>query len=296
MMRMLKTGTVLLSIVMVVGCGTTSSACTDGVRDQEKGQRSFKNSLGMTMVGVQGGACTLGHADIELFQPRETVLANLYYIAMTEVTNAQYSEFDPFYTRTYPADLSTLAQPDAPVCGVSWFQADAFCNWLSLKEGKKYRLPTADEWEYCALAGRTVRYAWGDSWPPTPSQANLHFKDTLDEYVDADGYDETSPVTAFPPNPWGLYGMEGNVSEWCQDAWKTWARDQVNVNHKDYQWVRETMVSGHRVQCGLGWNWTISEKEPASDIKLNSYCSYRRPVDAQTGLHRWAGFRVVMEP
>lgn len=101
-----------------------------------------------------------------------------------------------------------FAQADRhPVVGVNWHDAVAYCEWLAKATGKPYRLPSEAEWEYAARAGTTTRYAWGDAI--TPKNAN-YFESKLGK---------TSEVGAYPPNPWGLYDVHGNVWEWVEDVW-----------------------------------------------------------------------------
>ena len=102
---------------------------------------------------------------------------------------------------------------DHPVVHVSWNDAMAYCAWA----GK--RLPTEAEWEYAARGGLVGKqFPWGDELEPGGEhrmnvwQGDFPTRNTL-----ADGHLGTAPVTAFPPNGYGLYNMTGNVWEWCAD-------------------------------------------------------------------------------
>jgi formylglycine-generating enzyme required for sulfatase activity len=119
-----------------------------------------------------------------------------------------------------------------PVVCVSWNDAQQFIAWINSKlppNKAKYRLPTEVEWEYAARAGTTTPTYWGD-----PSKqckfANVGDVSTIginwagyNAHVPRascnDGYSMTSPVGAFPPNPWGFYDMLGNVLQWMQDCY-----------------------------------------------------------------------------
>jgi formylglycine-generating enzyme required for sulfatase activity len=113
---------------------------------------------------------------------------------------------------------------DHPVVNVSWNDAVAFCEWLSQKEGKTYRLPTEAEWEYACRAGSRSRYWNGDDPEKLAEIANVGDRTAKDRFKDwgrhinsRDGYAFTSPVGAYRANTFGLYDMHGNVAEWCSD-------------------------------------------------------------------------------
>jgi formylglycine-generating enzyme required for sulfatase activity len=118
---------------------------------------------------------------------------------------------------------------DHPVVQVSWNDATAFCDWLSKKSGKTVTLPTEAQWEYACRAGTKTAYPWGNGpdlgvgWdncadqalkkalPNSPAEAALFSWD--------DGFAFTSPVGNFKANLFGLYDMNGNVLQWCQDRY-----------------------------------------------------------------------------
>jgi hypothetical protein len=114
---------------------------------------------------------------------------------------------------------------DCPVTGVSWNDAEAFCQWLTKKEQamgwltpqQKYRLPTNAEWD--AAAGPTT-YPWGNEWPPPPGSGNFAGGEiNTDRYIHGynDGYPRTSPVGTFRSNAYALLDMSGNVWQWTED-------------------------------------------------------------------------------
>jgi formylglycine-generating enzyme required for sulfatase activity len=108
-------------------------------------------------------------------------------------------------------------QTDAhPVVGVTWHDAQRYVQWLSAATGKRYRLPSEAEWEYACRAGTKTAFSFGDTI--TPEQANYDATFTYNGSPRGPCRQGTTPAGMFPPNPWGLYDMHGNVWEWVQDV------------------------------------------------------------------------------
>jgi formylglycine-generating enzyme required for sulfatase activity len=111
---------------------------------------------------------------------------------------------------------------DYPAVFVFWHNAVDFCNWMSEKEGKQYRLPTEAEWEYCCRAGTSgTRYCFGDADDQLENYAWYH-KNSGVAGVSGDVRKPNPggrmhPVGKLKPNAWGLHDMHGNAWEWCQD-------------------------------------------------------------------------------
>jgi formylglycine-generating enzyme required for sulfatase activity len=111
-----------------------------------------------------------------------------------------------------------------PVTVVSWNDAVAFCEWLSKKEGKTYRLPTEAEWEYACRAGTKTRFNAGEKEDDLKVVGNIADASLKAKWKDVfwamdwdDGYPFTAPVGRFKANAFGLHDMHGNAWEWCSD-------------------------------------------------------------------------------
>ena len=129
-----------------------------------------------------------------------------------------------------------------PVVNVSWTDAQEYVRWLSKRTGKRYRLPSESEWEYAARGGTATRYHWGDD--PGPNRANCkRCGDPLDA-------SRTLPVGSFPPNPFGLFDMHGNVWEWVEDCWN-W--NYRNAPSDGSAWVVQ-LSCNHRMLRGGSWS------------------------------------------
>lgn len=158
---------------------------------------SYKNSIGMTMVRVEPGSFQMGNdeqipagalggpalaprGDWDERPVHKVKITRPFYISETEVTLEQYREFSPFFEtgKEFP-NFAT---------GMSWEEAVMFCEWLSRKEKKTYRLPTEAEWEYAARAGTATLFSSGNEAP-------------------RDGQ----------PNAWGLRNVHAGPLEWVYD-------------------------------------------------------------------------------
>ena len=143
-----------------------------------------------------------------------------------------------------------------PVVCVSWNDAVAFCEWLSRKEGKTYRLPTEAEWEYACRGGTTTRFSSGDD-PETLAKigniadATLKAKFPGQKYTikSSDGWLFTSPVGSFQPNAFALCDMHGNALQWCSD----WYSEKYYATSPAEDPRGPDIGSNYRVIRGSSW-------------------------------------------
>ncbi len=169
----------------------------------------YTNSLGMDFVKIAPGFFFMGDDNAEYDEkPVHRVnITDTFYMSATPVTNAQYEQFTRHH-KLLRGKRGLSQHDDEAVVFVSWYEAVAFTEWLSQKEGKTYRLPTEAEWEYACRAGTTTSFSTGDSLP-----AIYHLNQVNEIYPKP--VDLTVGKT--PPNQWGLYNMHGLVEEWCLD-------------------------------------------------------------------------------
>ncbi|MHC4212737.1 MAG: SUMF1/EgtB/PvdO family nonheme iron enzyme [Planctomycetota bacterium] len=213
-------------------------------------EKQFSNSLGMKFVRIESGTFEMGqlktplptellpeyrgrglfdtltNGDFDEKPVHSVTITKSFYVGMYEVTNFQYELFDPEHKKLRGWH-GFSKEDDEAVIFVSWYQAKAFCDWLSDKEGMTYRLPTEAEFEYACRAGTTTNYWIGDV-PPTQFAKNA----------------TAMPMTVGKnkPNPWGIHDMHGNVEEWCYDFYGPYTKqhqtDPVGYAHGDFRVTR----------------------------------------------------------
>ena len=140
--------------------------------------------------------------------PAHRVWVDAFELAAFQTTNAEYARFLEDTGHPVPPlwDDPHFKNPEQPVVAVSWFDAIAYCDWLSRRLGKPYRLPTEAEWERAARGGiEGQAFPWGNTAPQDlPDYANRW---------------KTGPeaVGLYGANPYGLHNLGDNVHEWCAD-------------------------------------------------------------------------------
>ena len=189
--------------------------------------QSFTEDLGndvkLEMVAIDGGKFLMGTEDEEIERlireydderfraekPQHEVTVQSFFMGKYSITQAQYQE-------VMGKNPSRFKGDDHPVEQVSWFDAEEFCQKLSEKTGKEYRLPSEAEWEYACRAGTMTQFHFGETI--TSNLANYRDSSTYIPNEPRGRYRTiTVPVGSFQPNAFGLYDMHGNIWEWCQD-------------------------------------------------------------------------------
>ncbi len=245
---------------------------------------------------------------------RERALVTIeepFWMGETEITNRQYSHFDPEHDTGYhdrhgkdqttPGFIANHA--DQPVSRVSWLEAMEFCEWLSEETGLDVTLPTEAQWEWAARAGAETRFFFGDKESDFSDYANLADKARSFMRVEYDGtgslqrryqydlphpfplhddsYDDGSVVTnyvgEYDPNPWGLYDIIGNVSEWTRSSYSPYPYDKADG--------RNEFDAGER-KVARGGSWYERPKDAGAAIRF-PYYPFQKVFNV--------GFRIILE-
>jgi uncharacterized protein (TIGR02996 family) len=172
-----------------------------------------------------------GRSDDET-QHRVT-LTKGFWLAVTPLTQAQWQA-------VLGSNPSHFKGADRPVEQVSWDDCQEFCRKLGERTGKTFRLPTEAEWEYACRAGTTTPFHNGCTL--STEQANYDGNHIYGQGKKGVYRHQTTPVSSFPPNPWGLCDMHGNVWEWCADWYGPYAKrdfkDPEIINNGDARVLR----------------------------------------------------------
>lgn len=271
------------------------------------------------MVVVPTGSFQMGTADDvddgDASKPRhEVTLAKGFAMARSSITVGQFREFvrasgyvpdsvklggASVYDERSGAlrdDASATWQDDyaghkaadnLPVVNISWNDARAYVEWLAKRTGKHYRLPSEAEFEYALRGGTSTRYWWGDSKPASEvenltgsgdrSRSGRRWSHSFRGY--RDGYWGPAPVMSFAANPFGLYDINGNVSEWVADCWHD---SYLRAPTDGSAWLNPGCAA-HVVRGG---SWGSSPEQVVS--------AYRQGTNGDVRSGR-VGFRVVRE-
>ncbi len=257
---MIKTTALIKMMILLLAVSVCFglTACGGDEPGTGGGGGYFQTTLGGTLITINaaGDSFNMGDGTIG---PNPTVSQTISYnfnMSKYEITNVQFQAFindsgystDSYWTSngitarnggswTQPAFWTDTNYngSNQPVVGVSWYEAVAFCNWLSVKEGLTpaydsnglatltatgYRLPTEVEWEYSAAKGGSGQaeriYAWGNATPTNCTLVAGNIGGCGNGKVENVGSKSTGGDT-----PQGLVDMSGNVREWVSDSFQT---------------------------------------------------------------------------
>jgi formylglycine-generating enzyme required for sulfatase activity len=245
--------------IVLCACTLIWTACAEAASSSKKYTETITAKSGkkisFDMVLVPGGTFRMGSPDTETDRqdhegPQFQVKLDPYYLCTTETTIAL---FKAYYEETVTAkkefisvnrvkkttkapsktELDAVTGPTPvygdmtmgysekhPALGMTWHNATRFCQWLSEKTGKSYRLPTEAEWEYACRAGTPHVYG------VTGDEGELTDYAWFEENAD----DEIHAVGEKKSNAWGFYDMLGNVNEWVFDFYSERAYTKTATN------------------------------------------------------------------
>lgn len=214
-------------------------------------------SITISMKAIPGGTYLMGSQEGDSFSkpdeyPQHKVTVSAFYMAETEITWDQYWAFyaqtmsegrtppSKIYANNSRPDVDAVSGPtppfgmpdqgwgmgSRPAITMTHYAAETFCQWLSLKTGKKYRLPTEAEWEYAARGGTETPYFFSGN-PKDFSDQGFWRKffdaktDSISSYViySKNSQNKTQEPNLVKANPFGLKNMMGNVMEYCADKY-----------------------------------------------------------------------------
>jgi formylglycine-generating enzyme required for sulfatase activity len=207
------------------------------------------------LITIPGGSIMLGE-EIDAHE----VHVPTFQIGRFPVTAVQYQIFTEQTSHSPPphwpnGQLHSLLTHH-PVTNVSWFDALAFCRWLTDLEGKVYRLPTEAEWEKAAQGEAGCIYPWGNTF----HRENCH------TWEAGAGY--TQPVDALPQgaSPYGVMDMAGNVWEWCSTIFEDYPYSAVDG--------RENLNDHEAWRVLRGGSWYDTEWGVRAARRLGSPAAY----------------------
>ena len=213
------------------------------------------------MVFVQGGTFTMGCTDEQGSdcgsneKPAHQVTVSDYYIGKYEVTQGLWKKVmgnNPSYFKN--------CGDDCPVENVSWKDCQTFISKLNQLTGKRYRLPTESEWEYAARGGSKASYQ--TKYAGSDALGEVAWYDENSDVNYPGGYEETGgklgthTVGTKKPNALGIYDMNGNVEEWCNDWYGDYSSGGV-MNPKGASTGSNRVIRGSSCN-GIGESTRVS--------------------------------------
>ncbi|MCL2928267.1 MAG: SUMF1/EgtB/PvdO family nonheme iron enzyme [Trichodesmium sp. MAG_R01] len=236
------------------------------------------NGVTLEMVRIPGGRFLMGSRETEA--ERSDNEGPQHHVDVPEFWMGKYVVTQQQWQAIMGNDPSLFKGKNRPVERVSWNNATEFCQKLSKKTGRDYRLPSEAEWEYACRAGTTTPFYFGETI--TGELANYNASKTYADEPKGEYREQTTPVGQFPPNAFGLYDMHGNVWEFCQD-----------VGHSNYDgapvdgsaWVNGGDSS---VRVVRGGSWSYYPRRCRS--------AYRNNYSSDETDNNNIGFRLVSFP
>ena len=241
----------------------------------------------LEMASIPGGIFAMGSPSTEEGReehetPQHQVTIPAFYAGKYLITQAQWqavignNNLWKEVMGNIPSKPSYFKGEKRPIENISWHMAVEFCNKLSKKTGKKYRLLSEAEWEYACRAGTKAPFHFGKTI--TPELVNYNGNKSYANAPKGLYREQTTDVGSFPPNAFGLYDMHGNLLEWCSDKW----HDNYKGAPTDgSSW--ETGFSNRRVLRGGSWN--------NSAVLCRSALRYSYPAGDR---NYYFGFRVAL--
>lgn len=241
-------------------------------------QEDLGNGVLLTMVRIAPGKFVMGSPATEEDsqtheQPQRQVDISEFYLGQTQVTQTQWSAI--FNDKS----ASLNRQNRLPAHSMNWLEAIDFCDRLSEKTGRQYRLPSESEWEYACRSHTTTPFAYGDSI--IPSVVNYNGEHPYAQAAKGIFRQKATPVATFAPNLFGLYDMHGNLWEWCLDEWF----DSYDGAPTDGSpWGNITVRDGQQLRVVRGGSWFSHARICRAASRAGLFALFR---------HNFYGMRVV---
>lgn len=205
---------------------------------------------------------------------RHRVPVSAFEIARFPVSVAEYARFVQHHHDHTPKNWDDQEpNPSYPVIGVSWFDAKAYCDWLSETAGHTYRLPTEAEWEKASRWDQVTKksrlYVWADTWDTRKCKASAEASKS--QLLPLGGY--RSYASAY-----GVEDIGGYISEWTSSAYAPYPFDEKRT---------EIEQATQRVRKGCTWR--------AASVRFSARPAYRVPADPSEQSND-VGFRLARSP
>jgi len=292
-------------------------------------------AISFKMVAVDGGSFKMGSTNKEAFhKPEESPVRNVtvspFFMAEVEVTWEQYWAFysntmsegrtppEVVYANNSNPDVDAVSGPtppfgfpdqgwgggDRPAITMTHYAAETFCQWLSKKTGKNYRLPTEAEWEYAARGGTETPYFF-DGNPKDFSDQGFwrKFFDAKTEGIGSyviytkNSKNRTQEPSFVEANPFGLKNMLGSVMEYCVDKYdpEAYSKTSVNVTDPIHTTGEEWVVRGGNYASDAADVRSAARDHTKHEAWLRTDPQQPKSIWWYSDI-RGIGFRVVCEP